>query len=61
MNRADIRTAYANCINVLGNLTSKKSDLKDYGTLNLAANNIGIISSVDFVNGESNDLGVCEL
>lgn len=54
MNRADIRTAYANCINVLGNLTSKKSDLKDYGTLNLAANNIGIISSVDFVNGESN-------
>ena len=53
-NRADIRTAYANCINVLGNLTSKKSDLKDYGTLNLAANNIGIISSVDFVNGESN-------
>ena len=54
MNRADIRTAYANCINVLGNLTSKKSDLKDYGTLNLAANNIGIISSVDFVGGESN-------
>ncbi len=54
MNRADIRTAYANCINVLGNLTSKKSDLKNYGTLNLAANNIGIISSVDFVNGESN-------
>ena len=54
MNRADIRTAYANCINVLGNLTSKKSDMKDYGTLNLAANNIGIISSVDFVNGESN-------
>ena len=54
MNRADIRTAYANCINVLGNLTSKKSDLKDYGTLNLSANNIGIISSVDFVNGESN-------
>lgn len=54
MNRADIRTAYANCINVLGNLTSKKSNLKDYGTLNLAANNIGIISSVDFVNGESN-------
>ena len=54
MNRADIRTAYANCINVLGNLTSKKSDLKDYGTLNLVANNIGIISSVDFVNGESN-------
>ena len=54
MNRADIRTAYANCINVLGNLTSKKSDLKDYGTLNLAENNIGIISSVDFVNGESN-------
>ena len=54
MNRADIRTAYANCINVMGNLTSKKSDLKDYGTLNLAANNIGIISSVDFVNGESN-------
>lgn len=54
MNRADIRTAYANCINVLGNLTSKKSDLKDYGNLNLAANNIGIISSVDFVNGESN-------
>lgn len=54
MNRADIRTAYVNCINVLGNLTSKKSDLKDYGTLNLAANNIGIISSVDFVNGESN-------
>lgn len=54
MNRADIRTAYANCINVLGNLTSKKSDLKDYGTLNLVANNIGIISSVDFVGGESN-------
>lgn len=54
MNRSDIRAAYVSCINVLGNLTSKKSDLTDYGTLNLAAQNIGIISPVDFVVGESN-------
>lgn len=54
MNRSDIRAAYVSCINVLGNLTSKKSDLTDYGTLNLAAQNIGIISPVDFVIGESN-------
>ncbi|CBL23565.1 DUF4430 domain-containing protein [Blautia obeum] len=54
MNRSDIRAAYVSCIKVLGNLTSKKSDLTDYGTLNLAAQNIGIISPVDFVVGESN-------
>ena len=54
MNRSDIRAAYVSCINVLGNLTSKKSDLTAYGTLNLAAQNIGIISPVDFVVGESN-------
>lgn len=56
MNRSDIKAAYVSCINVLGNLTSKKSDLTNtgYGTLNNAAQNIGIISSVDFVAGESN-------
>ena len=60
MNRSDISSAYTACTKVLGNLDSRKSDLTaaNYGTLNLAAQSIGIISEVNFKDGDSSSVKV---